>query len=320
MADALILLKQLQLYDSCMQPDWLQAIRQDNTERRQGELREVILLSDDNDNEIIDADTAEVSTSAIAGTEPVCKRAKLELNDGLDDRARSATTLDSSSHGAVSNADTTNDSHMITDGNSATVECDDTNTSQHTTKLMAVDNVSALNCQSEQIETTDATMAASVEAALADTTADSDGLIVSVSAGIGAETSKRQHDSSISTSLNEDLSQTVQTSDALTDATAAADRQSSYAAHATLESNDTRQRHNSAAINTTQVDTSIDTNQNVAMTSSQSDNTRSSLHDDQYVHEVAANSSYQCNNSIAGSSSDGITAANKVRIVDTLAQ
>jgi hypothetical protein len=319
LTDALILLKQLQLYDSCMPqpgcvPDWLQALRQANTAKRHSELREVIVLSDDNDGEIIDADNADISTaSACDGTEPVSKRAKLELNDSNDGLGGTASSvcLDNPSHDdAVGNADTTDAGHMAAAGDSAALECDGMISSQHTTNLMVMHDVSTLNCHTEQIDTNDATMNLSDEVALADTTADSVGAILRVSAD---ETSKQQHDSNISsTSSNRESSQTVQTSDAVTEA-AADDTQSSYAAYAALEIVDARyrRRRSSAAVYRYKTDT----DQNIAMTSSTSDNTRSSWHGDQYFHDVTDDSSYEHNNSVVGSSNDGTTSANEVSTV-----
>jgi hypothetical protein len=317
LTEALILLKQLQLYDNCMQqpgcvPDWLQAIRKSSTATHhgQGELPEMISISDDIDNEIIDADSAVTSTGAIDSTEPVYIRAKLELFESCDDDSSSVSKLDSSSHNGNNNTEVTRNGHMTTDGNSNAAGCDNVLTSQCMTNMMVMTDVNSLGCSSQQIETTDAATHKTVDTLLADTNADSSSLMRT-----DAETSVIQRDcgnsninpyeSSESTRQTESAS----ASTAVTTATAADDsKQLSSAVLAKLEIDESNYSHDSVAFNSTKTDTSIGTSHNVVITSPQSDTTCNLLHGDCYGVECEVITRNQKDNRIAELNSDGITA------------
>jgi hypothetical protein len=140
--EALILLKQLQLYDSCMQqeecmPDWLRAIKKRSTAKRHSagdDLPFVVVISDDDEKEIFDADSAGISANT-DGLVHLQKRVKLEPVEHCDDAAQRITS----------------------DINAETV-CDNKITS-------------ALNIKSLQLDTADTAMEVSTDTAATDTAA-----------------------------------------------------------------------------------------------------------------------------------------------------
>jgi hypothetical protein len=161
------LLKLLQLYDNCMQPgcvpDWLRAIKQSSTakRRRKNALPEVILISDDEDREIIDAESADTSTDAIESTNHVHKRVKVEPVESCDEATSSSTSakVGSPSHDALSSADMTQDSLLITGDTSAVEESNESMMiTEQTTAMAVIADNHALNVATMQMETGDTAM------------------------------------------------------------------------------------------------------------------------------------------------------------------
>jgi hypothetical protein len=160
--EAFILLKQLQLYDNCMRvpgcvPDWLRAIAPPS----QNALSEVILISDDEDTEIIDAETADTSTDAVKSTKHVHKRVKLEPVESCDEAtsANSSAKVGSSLDHAVNSDDMTHDSQKITgDTDAAAVSDDNIIITQQSTAMTVMSVSNAQNFETMQIESGDTTI------------------------------------------------------------------------------------------------------------------------------------------------------------------